>query len=288
MSEILLSPDELQLWTRFIQELSGISLDENKAYLIKERLGSLLSTTGSSSFSQLYFQAKNPESQSLRIQIVDAIATHETYFFRDGFPFEALQLEIIPAILKQRKENPRKKNVLRIWSAGCSTGQELFSIAMILAELNVDAMNIEVELLGTDISESAILKAQTGVFSRFEIERGLSPERRNRFFSKSDADWKIDASLMRRITFRQMNLLQPFCFPEKMDIIFCRNVAIYFQPKDKQKIFSQLAKTLADDGFLLIGTTENARCQPGFFRESKVGRAIFYQPLKSPGYVEKI
>lgn len=283
MSTILLTPDELQLWGKFIHELSGIALDANKGYLIEERLGGLLAETGCSTFSQLYFQAKASENKRLRQKIIDAVATHETSFFRDGFPFEALQNEIFPKLLAGRRESSKAEKSLRIWSAGCSTGQEAFSIAMILSELNVGAMGVTVDLLATDISKSVLEKAKKGMFSRFEIERGLSPERRNRYFSQRDSDWKLTDQILQTVDFRELNLIEPFAFAEKMDLILCRNVAIYFQPENKRRIFAKMARTLHADGFLVVGTTETMNSHPDLFRETRFGRAVCFQTLGAAG-----
>ena len=288
MSNIRLTPNELQLWRKFIHELTGISLDDKKEYLIQERLGNLLSETGSSSFSQLYFHARNPENQPIRDQVIDALTTNETSFFRDGFPFETLQTTVFPGIIKRLRSNSSRNNTLRVWSAGCSTGQELFSIAMILAELNVEAQNINIELLGTDISKLVLSKAQNALFTRFEIERGLSKERRERFFTQRGPDWKLVDSLVKKVSFRELNLVQPFTFPEKMDLIFCRNVAIYFLPEEKRKLFSKIARVLDDNGFLSIGTTENMCSPSSLFREVRFGQTVLYQTLKKTALAQPL
>jgi chemotaxis protein methyltransferase CheR len=277
-----LSNDEFQLLARLIQEISGISLDEEKSYLVEERLGQLVTENRFTSFFHLYSEAKQLENLALRNQIIDAITTHETFFFRDGFPFEALQSMVIPELLKRRSGKNGAKKPLRIWSAGCSTGQELFSIAMILAELNPDVLNGETELLGTDISPFVLAKAQTGTFTKFEIERGLSPERRARFFLPAGTDWKIQDALLKKVSFRPLNLLQNGGFPENIDLVFCRNVAIYFQPADKRKIFSRIAGVMDPHGILCIGATENLHDYAQYFREEKVGRATFFRSVEVP------
>ncbi len=277
-----IQPHEFQLWARFIKELSGLMVGEDKQYLVQERIGPILNSR-CSSFSELYFQAKMPGNQELRNRIIDAITTKETSFFRDDFLFEHLKTQVFPEYIQRIMERPLEKRIFRIWSAGCSAGQELYSIAMTLSELDIQAKPIRLELFGTDIALSAIFKAINGVYSQFEIERGLSPERRDRFFQHSPSGWKISEELKSLVRFRQMNLLEFFEYPETMDFIFVRNVLIYFDSIAKQEVLTRMARVLGPEGFLFLGATENLQQMPGILEEKRKagGRLVCYSQPRS-------
>jgi chemotaxis protein methyltransferase CheR len=268
--------EELPVWTRYIYEICGISLDESKGYLVETRLGGLLPETGASNFSELFFKVRSDSTTNLRRKVIEAITTNETSFFRDTAPFELLRHKLIPDLIDRRSRNgPRIP--IRIWSAACSTGQEAYSTAIVLKELLGDLTRYDIRILGTDISNKVVAQASYGEYNRLELERGLPQESLVRHFMASGDRWKVRDEIRALATFRTMNLLEPFSFPQPFDIIFCRNVAIYFTEADKTKLFRNLTKYLARDGCLIIGSTESISGLCPDLEPKRYLRSVFYQ-----------
>ncbi len=276
---IKIKPDEIDLLSRYIYSLSGIYIDKTKAYLLETRLGKLLDENGCQSYSELYHKAKSDPTKAIEKQLVDAMTTNETLFFRDNGPFELLRHKLIPEIIDKRsnRKTPAGKIPIRIWSAACSTGQEVISIAIVLKELLIDLRKYEIKLLGTDISDSAIKQASYGLYNKFEIERGVTNDRLRKYFIPMGANWKIKDEIRAMATYKKMNLMQPFSGLGKFDIIFCRNVAIYFTPEDRKKLFNRIADVLEKDGYLIIGSTESLTGVCPRFVPKKHLKSIFYQ-----------
>jgi chemotaxis protein methyltransferase CheR len=282
VTTIPIKPDELLLWSRYIKEISGINLDSSKGYLLETRLGGLLRETSVDNFADFYNKAKTDFTGALRRKILDAITTNETSFFRDTSPFDLLQNKIIPELIDRKNKVGMRPVPIRIWSAASSTGQEAYSTGIVLKELLGDFRNYDVRILGTDISDRAVAAASYGHFSKLELERGLAPEKLSRYFTQSGDKWKIRDEIRAMATFRTMNLLEPFSFPVPFDIIFCRNVAIYFTEPDKQRLFRNLGKFLAKDGALIIGSTESLSGLCPEYEPKRYLRTVFYQ-IKSVG-----
>jgi chemotaxis protein methyltransferase CheR len=272
-----ITPDELNVWSRYIQEICGIYLDQTKGYLVETRLGSLVRETGAGGFSELYYRAKADLTNTLRRKIVDAITTNETSFFRDSAPFDLLRHKIMPELIDRRRRVGARVTPIRIWSAACSTGQEIYSTAIVLKELLGSFSAYDIQILGTDISDKALAAASYGCFSRLELDRGMPPDKVVRFFQPNGDRWKICDELRALASFRPMNLLAPFSFPMPFDLIFCRNVAIYFTEPDKVRLFRNLGKCLAKDGSLIVGSTESIAGLCPEFEPKRYLRTIFYQ-----------
>jgi chemotaxis protein methyltransferase CheR len=223
--------------------------------------------------------AKKEGSKRIERQIIDAISTNETLFFRDTGPFELMKNKLIPEIIDARApKSPRLKTNVKIWSAASSTGQELYSVAMTIREMlgpKMDSYNFK--LLGTDISDSAVKQASYGKYNKFEIERGLPRATLQKHFTLFGDSWKIKDEIRGMVNFRKLNLMLPFAGMGKFDIILCRNVAIYFTLQDRKKLFNKLADSLADDGFLIIGSTESLTGVCSRFTPQRHLRSIFYQ-----------
>ena len=274
-----ITPDEFDLISKYIYDLAGISLDKSKSYLVETRLGGLLTEQGCSTYRELRDKAKADPEKTLEKKIINAITTNETLFFRDTSPFELLQHKIMPDLIDNRSS--KSSNLLpitvRLWSAACSTGQELYSIAIVLHELLTDKNKYKARLLGTDISEAAITQASYGSYNKFEIERGLSQEKLARYFAPNRNSWKINDEIRAMVTFRKLNLMLPFSGLGKFDIVFCRNVAIYFSLEDRKKLFDKIADILEPDGYLVIGSTESLTGICPRFEPKRHLRSIFYQ-----------
>jgi chemotaxis protein methyltransferase CheR len=273
---IAITREEMPVWSRYIQEICGIYLDDSKGYLLETRLGNLLSEVGASNFSELFYKARADASSKLRRNIIDAITTNETSFFRDTSPFDLLRNKLIPDLIDRRNKNGARIPI-RIWSAACSTGQEAYSTAIVLKELLGDLSRYDIRILGTDISNKVVAQASYGEYNRLELERGLPPDQLARHFMASGDRWKVRDEIRAMATFRTMNLLEPFSFPSPFDIIFCRNVAIYFTEADKTRLFRGLVRYLARDGCLIIGSTESISGLCPELEPKRYLRSVFYQ-----------
>jgi chemotaxis protein methyltransferase CheR len=273
------STDELAVWSRYIQSICGVQLDSSKGYLIETRLRFLLQESGCANFNDLCNRVKSDVTGGLKRKVIDAITTGETSFFRDNSPFELLQHKIIPELIAKRaKFNANGcRTPIRVWSAACSTGQEVYSTAILLKELLVDLNRYDIRILGTDISDKAIAQASNGQYSKLEMDRGISPDRMSRYFLQEKQSWKISEEIRSLTVFRKINLLEPFTFPQKFDVVLCRNVAIYFCERDKIQLFKSISKAIAPDGYLLIGSTESITGICPEFESKRYLRSVFYQ-----------
>ena len=270
-----LTRDELTAWIRYIHEICGVSLDTFQCYLIETRLGPLLRETDSGNWSELLFKAK--AGGMLRTKIINAITTNETSFFRDAAPFELLRHKLFPELIERRKKADLKPVPIRILSAACSTGQEAYSAAIVLKELLGSFTGYDIRILGLDISNAAIVHAGYAHFSRLDIDRGLTADKVTRHFEPVGECWKVKDELRALVTFRNVNLLEPLAAPAPFDIIFCRNVAIYFTEPDKIRLFRNLSLTLARDGALIIGATESITGLCPEFEPQRFQRTVFYR-----------
>ena len=275
---IKITPEELKIITGYIHDISGIHLDASKKYLLETRLSVIAEEHGCASYKELYDKAKRDPRKRIEKQIIDAISTNETLFFRDNGPFELLRHKILPELIDARTpKSPRLKTPIRIWSAAASTGQEVYSIAIVLKELLGDTSKYNIKLLGTDISDAAIRQASIGKYNKFEIERGLPRDKLNKYFTLSGGFWKIKDEIRIMANFRKLNLMLPFAGLGKFDIVFCRNVAIYFTLEDRKKLFNKIADILEPDGYLIIGSTESLTGVCPRFTPKRHLRSIYYQ-----------
>lgn len=281
-----ITPEEQKLISSVVLDLCGIALDESKAYLIESRFKKLFDEFDISSFSELARTVRTGHDKKLKNAFINAITTRETHFFRDTTPFEALAHKAIPELIDSKADS-LFPNRIRIWSAACSSGQEVYSIAMTLHEVlpNIDDWNISI--LGTDISDAAVEAASRGRYSKFDIERGTSPEQLNRYFTEDGNYWKVNDELRSLVTFEKRNLLEPFTGLGPFDIIFCRNVAIYFDLPTKRDLFERLTKVLSPQGYLFVGSAESLASFGDRFKPQRHCQSVFYQPnyVNRPAYV---
>ncbi len=278
MTRTKITPEEFTQFARYILDISGIALDVGKEYLLETRLSPLLSRLECTSYGQLLQRAKMDFKKELENEIIDAISTNETYFFRDKAPFQLLQHKIIPDLMDRRA--PRAaglKPTIRLWSAANSTGQEIYSIAMILKEMGITPDLYNIKLYGTDISDAAIAQASYGVYNKFEVARGLEPARLNKYFTPCPGGYQISDEIRAMAQFKKMNLMKPFAGMGKFDIILCRNVMIYFTSQDRKRIYENIAKVLEPDGYLIIGSTESLMNDTDLFAASKYLNSVFYR-----------
>lgn len=276
-----LTAQDIELWTVYIKNICGNSHDASKAYLIETRLAPLLQETGSVSWIQLFSKVKNDPTGTLRKKVINLITTNETSFFRDTTPFELLQYKIIPDLIDfKRKQNSGAVIPIRIWSAACSTGQEVYSTSIVFKELLGDLNKYDIRILGTDISDKVMAAASYAKYSKMELERGLTQGKISKYFTQDGSMWKIRDEIRAMATFRTMNLLEPFVFPYKFDIILCRNVAIYFSIEDRKVLFGKIANVLAPNGYLIVGSTESLTGICPQFESKRYLQTVFYQPVE--------
>ena len=223
------------------------------------------------------FARKARTNAKLSSDVVDAITTNETLWFRDSTPFDALRFKILPELIDAKAGSLYPKR-FRIWSAACSTGQEAYSIAMAFADSVPDFESWDLQIYGTDISPAAVAKAQQGVYNDLEVNRGLSQKHRGAFFVKAPGGWQVNDVLKRRCKFEVRNLLKPFTNIGSFDVIFCRNVAIYFTSEDRKSLFLRLGKTLNRGGWLFTGSGESLMDLGPNWAPKQHCRAVCYQP----------
>jgi len=260
----------------FLEQQCGIVLGENKQYLVKSRLAPLMTTFNIDSLGSLVERTLSPAERQLRAAVIDAMTTNETLWFRDDYPFKLLKSKILPALAE-------RKTPLKIWSAASSSGQEPYSIAMTIQEYqqaNPRAFSMGVQIVGTDISTTMLEHCKYGHYDSLALSRGLSDERKRKFFEPSENGmWKVKDSVKKMVSFRQLNLLNSYSLMGRYDLVFCRNVLIYFSPEIKTKILSQISGVLNNKSYLFLGASESLsglnqdfdmlRCNPGIVYQKK-------------------
>ena len=254
---ITISPKELEVFAEFTHARTGIVINSSKAYLLENRLAPLLDEAGAKSFFE-FFQIVS-HSPEWTTRIIDAITTNETSFFRDQRPFDLLHSTLLPEIINRRKAcRGSMPLTLNIWSAACSTGQEVYSVAMILAEfLGKEAREWNIKITGSDISTAVLSKASQGEYTPYEVDRGVPNHLRAKYFVPKGEMLVIRPELRAMTTFRKINLLAPAENIGQFDLVFCRNVGIYFNQENRCRLFTQIAGRLHAEGVLIIGSTES-------------------------------
>ncbi len=265
-----------EFFTALLERLSGISYTTGKEYLIESRLNELALSLGYKDVNELYHSIiKKGADLKLLNEIIDALTTNETYFFRDYHPFETIRTYIFPELLKKRVSE-RKIN---IWSAACSTGQEPYSIAMILLEYFPRFLQIyKISILATDISQKCLEKAEKGIYNQIEINRGLPIAYLVKYFKQEGAHWYIDEKIKKLVKFQKLNLLESSMrLSERFDLILCRYVLIYFSEEIKKKVLIDLWSLLNPGGYLLLGATEVPTLNFPDMEKKIIGKTIFYR-----------
>ena len=246
-----MTPPDYEYLRKLLKDRSGLDLSADKQYLIESRLLPLSRKSGLAGIGELVQKMKGG-SADITTQVVEAMTTNETFFFRDKVPFDHFRDSIMPEILQARTS----RKTLRIWCAAGSTGQEPYSLAMCLKEMGAALSGWRVEILATDLSQEVLEKSRAGIYSQFEVQRGLPIQMLVKYFKQTGELWQINADIRAMVQHRQLNLLHDFSQLGAFDVIFCRNVLIYFDQDTKINIFSRLAKTTEPDGFLVLGAAE--------------------------------
>jgi len=248
----MVSSDVLKFFFDLLYKESGLILDNSKKYLIESRLEPLAIQEGFKSIDELGRKMMRQRNSLLQQKIVDTMTTNETSFFRDRTPFMIMKDEVIPNLVKSKAKNRQ----IRIWCAASSTGQEPYSIAMVLSEMAPQLRGWSVKMVATDIAQHVLDKAKKGVYTQHEVQRGLSTPYMIRFLTQSGMNWEIKPELKRMITFRKLNLLSSLASIGQVDIIFCRNILIYFDVKTKKTVIERMTKVLNPGGILFLGGSE--------------------------------
>jgi chemotaxis protein methyltransferase CheR len=247
------TPLDYDFLRKLLKERSGLDLSADKQYLVESRLMPLARKAGLAGIPDLVQKMKAGAAAALTTDVVEAMTTNETFFFRDKIPFDHLSDTILPMLLQSRAS----RRTLRIWSAACSTGQEPYSIAMILKEKAAALSGWRIEIVGTDLSQEVLEKSRAGIYSQFEVQRGLPIQLLVKHFTQTGELWQISSELRGMVQHRQLNLLQDFSHLGKFDVIFCRNVLIYFDQQTKINIFDRMARIIEPDGMLMLGAAES-------------------------------
>jgi chemotaxis protein methyltransferase CheR len=262
--------------SQLVLRKSAIVLEASKGYLIESRLMPIARQQGLSSINELVEVLRRPGSIQLTDAVIDAMTTNETSFFRDLHPFNALRTDVIPALIQKRT----RERALNIWSNACSSGQEVYSIAMLLREHFPDLSAWKLRLTATDLSKQILQRAQSGSFTQTEINRGLPMPMVIKNFKREGIHWRINEEIRKMVEFRLLNLVEPWppTLP-KMDIVFLRNVLIYFSVDTKKQILDKVHRAMQPDGYLFLGGAETTMNLSVRFDRVTIGNATCYRPI---------
>lgn len=261
---------------KLVLQKSALALGPGKEYLVESRLNMLASREGFSSLHHLIQGLHLDRSGLLTCKVVEAMMTHETTFFRDVRPFDTLRRVVVPALMVRRAS----ERSLNIWCAGCSTGQEIYSIAMLLLEHFPALAGWTVYLVGSDISKRAIDRAHAGRYTQLEVNRGLPANLLVKYFQKAKGEWQINGNLRRMANFQEMNLAGPWPRLPPMDVIFLRNVLIYFDAETRRSLLGRVHRLLNPDGFLFLGGSETTAGADDRFERLPDERSTVFQPVE--------
>ncbi|MFZ4583744.1 MAG: CheR family methyltransferase [Acidimicrobiia bacterium] len=270
-----LSTAEFEYVRNFVQDRTGVVLQDSKEYLVEARLGPLAREVGLAGISEVIERLRHGD-RTMADHVVDAMTTNETSFFRDGRPFDALREGIIPALMQARANSRR----LSIWCGAAASGQEPYSLAMLLRESFPQLSVWNLRVLCTDVSPAMIARCKEACFAQIEVNRGLSKAKLQRWFDESGAGWRVRNELRVGLEFRVMNLLEPWPGLVNVDLVMLRNVLIYFDQETKFDVLERVRRALTPDGFLMLGAAESTlNTHDGFKREMIAGASV-YRPIK--------
>ena len=247
-----MTPHDYDYLRKLLKERSGLVLSADKEYLVESRLLPVARKVGLASLGELVKALMLSNAEALMTAVVEAMTTNESFFFRDKIPFDHFRSTIMPALIAAR----RTSRSIRIWCAAASTGQEPFSLGMCLKEMEGDIAGYRIELMATDLSNEVLEKARQGLYSQFEVQRGLPIQLLIKHFTQVGDLWQIAPELRAMVKYRQLNLLSDFSQLGTFDLVFCRNVLIYFDQKTKIDVLNRLARVIASDGYLVLGAAE--------------------------------
>ncbi len=275
MSTATLNTNAFDYICNLVRDKSAIVLEPSKTYLVESRLNPVARANGLVSIEELVDALRKPNSSKLTQAVIEAMTTNETSFFRDLHPFDALKTSILPALIAARS----RERVLNIWSNACSSGQEVYTIAMLIKEHFPELGAWKVRLIASDLSTQILDKAREGVFNQTEVNRGLPLPMLLKHFQKNGLTWQIKEEIRKMVEFRQVNLVETFPQLPPMDIVFLRNVLIYFAPETKRDILNNVKKVMRPDGVLFLGGAETTMNLDVPFQRELVGKATVYKSI---------
>ena len=273
-----MTPLDYDFLRGFLKQRSGLVLSNDKQYLIESRLMPIVRKQGLTGLSDLVQKLKAPGSESLAARVTEAMTTNESFFFRDKTPFDHFKEVMLPALLKARAT----KRHIRIWCAAASTGQEPYSLAMILKEMGPQLAGWRFEIIGTDLSGEVLERAKAGVYTQFEVQRGLPIQMLLKYFAQNGDQWTISQEIRSMVHYRTLNLLNDFSALGQFDIVYCRNVLIYFDQPTKIDVLNRTAKLTAPDGYLLLGAAETVVGLTDSFKPITDRRGLYVPAAKAP------
>ena len=274
-----MTPQDYEYLRKLLKERSGLDLSADKQYLVESRLVPLARKANLAGIPELVQKMKTG-ADALTADVVEAMTTNETFFFRDKLPFDHLKEAVLPALVQARAA----RRSLRIWCAASSTGQEPYSIAMCLKEAGPMLAGWRTEIVATDLSQEVLEKSKAGIYSQFEVQRGLPIQLLVKYFTQNGELWQLKSEIRGMVQHRQLNLLQDFSHLGTFDIIFCRNVLIYFDQDTKANIFGRISRMLEPDGVLALGAAESVVGISDAFKPYPDRRGL-YRPNAGPAVV---
>jgi chemotaxis protein methyltransferase CheR len=273
-----MTPLDYDFLRKALKERSGLVLSADKQYLVESRLLPIARKAGFGNLGELVAALKRGDTDALMTKVVEAMTTNETFFFRDKMPFENFRAAVLPALLVSR----RASRTIRIWCAAASTGQEPYSLAMALKEVEGSVAGWRIEIIASDLSSGVLAKAQAGIYSQFEVQRGLPIQLLIKYFAKVGDMWQIAPEIRAMVKFKQLNLLADFSALGTFDLIFCRNVLIYFDQETKTSLLNRLGRVTAGDGYLVLGAAETVVGLTDSFRTVPELRGLYVPNVRAP------
>ncbi|MCR4377452.1 MAG: protein-glutamate O-methyltransferase CheR [Rhodospirillales bacterium] len=277
-----MDPEQFEYVRSLLLERSGLVVTPEKMYLLETRLFPVARRHGCKTIEDLIKRYREHQSEAIAVDISEAMNTHESLFFRDNAPFELFKKTIVPELLKRRVN----KKKIRVWCAACSSGQEPYSLAMILDDLSAELAGWQVDIIATDISHSVLERAAEGAFTQFEVQRGLPVQYLVKHFTQEHETWRLSSRIRERVKFQHFNLLSDPRALGKFDVIFCRNVLIYFDLATKGQVMDRMVNVLAGDGVLFLGSSESTIGITAKFWPVVAGRGVYKHTGGAPCLVE--
>jgi chemotaxis protein methyltransferase CheR len=269
-----MTPSDYEYFRKLLKARSGLVLSAEKHYLVESRLLPVARKAGLSNLTGLVARLRAPDAERLTVEVVEAMTTNESLFFRDKVPFDHFRDTIMPALLAARAASRR----IRIWCAAAATGQEPYTLAMCLKEMGKELRGWRIEIVATDLSTEVLTRAKSGLYSQFEVQRGLSVMMLIKYFSQVGEAWQIAPEIRGMVKFAPLNLLNDFSHLGKFDLVFCRNVLIYFDQATKIDVLERIADVTERDGYLVLGGAETVMGLTKRFRPVADKRGLYRQP----------
>jgi chemotaxis protein methyltransferase CheR len=269
-----MTPSDYEYLRKLLKARSGLVLSAEKHYLVESRLLPVARKAGLSNLTGLVARLRAPDAERLTVEVVEAMTTNESLFFRDKVPFDHFRDTIMPALLAARAASRR----IRIWCAAAATGQEPYTLAMCLKEMGKELRGWRIEIVATDLSTEVLTRAKSGLYSQFEVQRGLSVMMLIKYFSQVGEAWQIAPEIRGMVKFAPLNLLNDFSHLGKFDLVFCRNVLIYFDQATKIDVLERIADVTERDGYLVLGGAETVMGLTKRFRPVADKRGLYRQP----------